>query len=457
MNARQKPTLACAKYPSLRAVFGKKLQNKGETAKTQVQKNTIDKLGGVAMSKKPSVAKIDERAFKENSKLRAIVTVADGETMGGGVRLRSVRKSTERSFVATQQPKLGNREEKAAVRLLQKPSPKIKKLISQGIMPKNIITKQLISNVGGLPTPKNMPSAKVTYRKTANGPSSQNINTANVNNNVTKQKNEIRQTSKNSVKRNNKSANNTSAIVYDKDQSSMTLLKSQQAKVKVAPQDVSQKQPVLSIINRIAAQPRVPSRPRYIESFDCEREVPESRSLACDEAMLNNRYNLVTEVCADDTHSDDEILLESDEHDASAIENFEHAVFDNTYDIDAINYLISQEEQYKTKPDYLDRHQRNVLWTMRAILLDWIQEVCSDYLFKRETFHYAINYVDRYLSSVFHIDLRELQLVGLSALFLAAKMEEVFTPKIDNILTAANNSYSQVQLRTMETHLYSVN
>ena len=93
---------------------------------------------------------------------------------------------------------------------------------------------------------------------------------------------------------------------------------------------------------------------------------------------------------------------------------------------------------------------------MRAVLLDWIQEVCSDYLFKRETFHYAVNYVDRYLSAVQHIELKELQLVGLGALFLAAKMEEVYTPKIDNIVTAANNSYSQAQLRAMEAQLYTV-
>ena len=456
MNARQKPTLASAKYPSLRAVFGKKLQNKGEAPKQQAHKLIIEKLCANTLAKKPSIAKIDERAFKENSKLRATTMLADNEPMSGTTRLRSVRKSTERSFINGQQPKLAHREEKAAVRLLRKPSPKIKKLILQGIMPKNIITKQLVGNVGGLPTPKNMTSAKIAYRKAVNGPGSQNVNTANVGNNATKPRNEIRQTSRNSVKRSNKSANNTSANAHDKDHSSMTLLKSQKAKVKVAQQDVAQKQPVLSIINRVATQPRMPSRTRYIESFDCERDVPESRSLACDEAMLNNRYNLITEMGVDYTHSDDEILLDSDEHDASAINNFEHAVFDNTYDMDAINYLISQEEVYRTKPDYLDRHQRNIMWTMRAILLDWIQEVCSDYLFKRETFHYAISYVDRYLSIICHIELKELQLVGLGALFLAAKMEEVFTPKIDNIVTAANNSYSQVQLRAMEAHLYSV-
>jgi cyclin E len=35
---------------------------------------------------------------------------------------------------------------------------------------------------------------------------------------------------------------------------------------------------------------------------------------------------------------------------------------------------------------------------MRAILLDWMMEVCMEFTLKRETFHLAVNYVDRYLS-----------------------------------------------------------
>jgi len=35
---------------------------------------------------------------------------------------------------------------------------------------------------------------------------------------------------------------------------------------------------------------------------------------------------------------------------------------------------------------------------MRAILLDWMMEVCAEFNLKRETFHLAVIYVDRYLS-----------------------------------------------------------
>ena len=34
---------------------------------------------------------------------------------------------------------------------------------------------------------------------------------------------------------------------------------------------------------------------------------------------------------------------------------------------------------------------------MRAILMDWMQQVCMEHMFKRETYHLACYYVDRYL------------------------------------------------------------
>ena len=70
-------------------------------------------------------------------------------------------------------------------------------------------------------------------------------------------------------------------------------------------------------------------------------------------------------------------------------------------------------------------------------------EVCSDYMFKRETFHYSVNYLDRFLSTVHNISWKHFQLIGLTCLFIAAKMEEVYTPKLINMKQTANNIYSE--------------
>ena len=134
--------------------------------------------------------------------------------------------------------------------------------------------------------------------------------------------------------------------------------------------------------------------------------------------------------------------------------DFDHETFTNQFDNSTLHFLMSQEGEYAPNPHYLEHRQKHLKWQMRAILLDWMQEVCSDYLFKRETFHMAANFVDRYLSVKADIEKNTLQLIGLTALFLAAKMEEVYTPKVENMVAAANNTYSPAQLLAMEQRMY---
>lgn len=129
---------------------------------------------------------------------------------------------------------------------------------------------------------------------------------------------------------------------------------------------------------------------------------------------------------------------------------FEQEQFSNQFDPATIAHLIAEETNYALNPHYLSQKQKHVKWQMRSILLDWIQEVCSDYLFKRETFYFTVSYVDRFLDAKIDIEKNQLQLVGLAALFLAAKMEEVYTPKVENMLSAANNTYTMSQLIAFE-------
>jgi cyclin E len=134
--------------------------------------------------------------------------------------------------------------------------------------------------------------------------------------------------------------------------------------------------------------------------------------------------------------------------------DFVHENFDNNFHNSTINYLIEQEDVYAPDPHYLEKNQTHLRWKMRSILLDWMQEVCSDYLLKRETYYYAVNYVDRYLSLVPNVEKKSLQLVGLTCLYLAAKVEEVLLPKVENMVLAANNTYTASQIIKMETTIY---
>lgn len=187
---------------------------------------------------------------------------------------------------------------------------------------------------------------------------------------------------------------------------------------------------------------------------------PQGRQLVCPEpvAQLKRRFNLDDE---DDNSVDDQLRQRDDGDSFGSLRvfsppkvRFDHSTFENTFTEETVHYLIQQEEVYAPHPDFLEHAQPNLRWKMRAILLDWMQEVCSDYLLKRETFYYAVNYVDRYLSVTPNVEKKNLQLVGLTALYLAAKVEEVLLPKVENMVLAANNTYTAGQITKMETQLY---
>ena len=109
------------------------------------------------------------------------------------------------------------------------------------------------------------------------------------------------------------------------------------------------------------------------------------------------------------------------------LEEFDQQV-DNYVGIDSetLQHLIRIEVTYSADPYYFEKTQQNCNWLMRAILFDWMQEVATEFTLKRETYHYAINYVDRYLTVIVNIKKWKLQLVGVTAMYIASKMEVQF-------------------------------
>lgn len=88
--------------------------------------------------------------------------------------------------------------------------------------------------------------------------------------------------------------------------------------------------------------------------------------------------------------------------------------------------------------------------------MDWLSQVCHDNGLMRETFYYAVYIADRYLERVALTEVSELQLIGLTSLVLACKMEEVRPPSIYTMLTYCMNVYSDQELRVSEIRISKV-
>lgn len=84
--------------------------------------------------------------------------------------------------------------------------------------------------------------------------------------------------------------------------------------------------------------------------------------------------------------------------------------------------------QVKTRPKagYMKK-QPDITNSMRAILVDWLVEVGEEYKLQNETLYLAVNYIDRFLSSM-SVLRGKLQLVGTAAMLLASYVYLLFFP-----------------------------
>ena len=74
-----------------------------------------------------------------------------------------------------------------------------------------------------------------------------------------------------------------------------------------------------------------------------------------------------------------------------------------------------------------------------------------------ETLYMAVNYVDRYLSRQSSATRKsELQLIGISALFFAAKLEEIYPPKLAEFAYVTDSACTETEMREMELMMLKV-
>lgn len=79
---------------------------------------------------------------------------------------------------------------------------------------------------------------------------------------------------------------------------------------------------------------------------------------------------------------------------------------------------------------------------MRAILIDWLIDVHLKYKLVPETLFVAVSIIDRYLEKT-HILRSKLQLVGITALFIACKYEEIYPPNLQDFSDVTDKAYSK--------------
>lgn len=121
------------------------------------------------------------------------------------------------------------------------------------------------------------------------------------------------------------------------------------------------------------------------------------------------------------------------------------------YDGEICGQLFREERNFLPHPDYMDT-QPDINGRMRAILADWLIEVHLKYRLRPETLYLTINIIDRYLTRM-PVMRKRLQLVGVTAMFVASKFEEINPPEIQDFVYITDNAYTIDNLLQMECYM----
>jgi len=131
----------------------------------------------------------------------------------------------------------------------------------------------------------------------------------------------------------------------------------------------------------------------------------------------------------------------------------QHAAWENAesaqeYVTDITEHLFREQAATAASASCVET-QPDINVKMRTILVDWLIEVHWKHQLRSETLHLTLNIIDRYLSRR-PVERRKLQLVGVVAMLIASKFEEITPPDIEFCIYIAANAYTREDVLSME-------
>lgn len=124
---------------------------------------------------------------------------------------------------------------------------------------------------------------------------------------------------------------------------------------------------------------------------------------------------------------------------------------------DIYDHYRQREEDTTITTPLSAESQPYITERMRAILVDWILEVHYKFKLTQQTLYLAVSVLDRFLhESTEPVIRRELQLVGITSLLVAAKYEELFVPELRDLAYICDGAYTEQQVRSIKDEVFRV-
>jgi cyclin B len=189
--------------------------------------------------------------------------------------------------------------------------------------------------------------------------------------------------------------------------------------------------------------------------IDNKNDIYENKNKICENAVNNNINDIKKE--EEDTLMQIEseikdIKLNEEQNNMIIPKNTNPQNVDEYFD-DICEELAKNEEKYLVDPDYMS-NQSDINHRMRAILIDWLIDVHLKYRLVPQTMYICVNLIDRYLSKV-ETKRSKLQLVGVTAMFIASKYEEIYPPELKDFVYITDGAYIKSDVLKMEKKMLS--
>ncbi|KAL1858248.1 B-type cyclin [Diaporthe australafricana] len=138
--------------------------------------------------------------------------------------------------------------------------------------------------------------------------------------------------------------------------------------------------------------------------------------------------------------------IDEEEWDVSMVAEYGEEIFE---------YMRELESKMLPNPHYMTEVQAEIQWSMRSVLMDWLVQVHNRFSLLPETLFLTVNYIDRFLSNKM-VSLGKLQLVGATAIFVAAKYEEINCPSVQEIVFMVDGGYTVDEILKAERFMLSM-
>ena len=167
----------------------------------------------------------------------------------------------------------------------------------------------------------------------------------------------------------------------------------------------------------------------------------------------SNSFKIKIEYCEKPKISETNDSIEMSKEKDLELELDSNHVNEEEYMEEILDNFYTEEEnnRFKINPNYFEL-QTEINSKMRIILIDWIFEVNNKLKFREETFYTTIYIIDAYLSKKF-IQRKKFQLLGVTALYIATKLNEIFSGSVKDYVFMTDRAYNEIDIISMESDI----